>query len=119
MPRKIYEKAIYSREKQMDRKVYQRANNVLPINEPTETKYQLSSVAIKSAGENYTESFTYIVSGETDGEIAVTVSEGALTAASITTAGVFASNISGDIEITGGEGGTGGVITITCSEISE
>lgn len=117
MPRKIYEKAIYSRPQQMDRKVYQRANNVLPVTEPT--KYQLSAVEVKSAGENYTESFTYIVSGETDGEIAVTVSEGALTAASITTAGVFTSDISGDIEITGGEGGTGGVITITCSEIAE
>jgi hypothetical protein len=33
MPRKIYEKAIYERDKQMDRKVYQRANNVLPVTE--------------------------------------------------------------------------------------
>lgn len=35
MPRSIYEKAIYTREKQMDRKVYQRANNVLPVTEQT------------------------------------------------------------------------------------
>lgn len=34
--RSIYNKAIYSRDSQMDRKVYQRANNVLPVNEPNE-----------------------------------------------------------------------------------
>jgi len=33
MTRKIYEKAIYGRDKQLDRKVYQRANNVLPVND--------------------------------------------------------------------------------------
>ena len=32
--RSIYSKAIYARDSQMDRKVYQRANNVLPVNEP-------------------------------------------------------------------------------------
>lgn len=34
--RSIYSKAIYSRENQTGRKVYQRANNVLPVTEISE-----------------------------------------------------------------------------------
>lgn len=36
MVRKIYEKVIYTRGRQLNRKVYQRSNNVLPIEMPTE-----------------------------------------------------------------------------------
>lgn len=35
MVRKIYEKVIYTRGRQLNRKVYQRSNNVLPIEMPT------------------------------------------------------------------------------------
>ena len=34
MSRAIYDKAIYHREQQMDRKVYDRARNVLPVEPP-------------------------------------------------------------------------------------
>ena len=37
MVRKIYEKAIYTRRNQTARKVYQRSNNVLPIEMPAAT----------------------------------------------------------------------------------
>lgn len=120
--RKIYEKAIYSREKQMDRKVYQRANNVLPTTEPepepTAKTYKLKTVVIKTAGEDYPNTLNLTVDGTTDGVIALEATDGALTSASITTAGVFAEDISGDINVTD-EAGKDGVVTVTCEEITE
>lgn len=116
MTRKIYENAIYTRAKQMDRKVYQRANNVLPVTEPA--KYKITSVEVKTAGTGYDDSFNLTIEGETNAVIALTASEGALSAGTITTAGVFASDISGDVNVTSGNG-SDGVITVTCSEISE
>ncbi|MBO7042957.1 hypothetical protein J6W34_00040 [bacterium] len=47
--RSIYNKAIYSRDSQMDRKVYQRANNVLPVNEPNEEE---APVVDENTGNN-------------------------------------------------------------------
>lgn len=52
MPRKIYENAIYSREKQMDRKVYQRANNVLPVTEQTTENTEPATENIEPTVEN-------------------------------------------------------------------
>ena len=116
MPRKIYEKAIYSRESQMTRKVYERANNVLPVYEPS--TYKIKTVTVKTAGTGYDDSFTMTFEGDTDAVVTLTATDGAITAATITTAGVLASDISGDIEVTSGNG-SDGVITIACEEISE
>ena len=63
MSRAIYDKAIFHREQQMDRKVYDRARNVLPVEPepgptpppPVETHYQISGVSITSAGSGYME----------------------------------------------------------------
>lgn len=118
MSRAIYDKAIYHRTQQMDRKVYQRERNVLPVTpEPTEPTYRIASVVVKTAGTGYADSFDMTVVGETDAVIALTASEGALASATITTAGVFSTDISGDLPVSGGEG-SDGVITVTCEEIA-
>ena len=120
MSRAIYNKAIFHREQQMDRKVYQRARNVLPVTPeptPTEKTYRIASVVIKTAGTGYVDSFDMTVAGTTDAVIALTASEGVLATATITTAGVFDTDISGDLAVSGGEGSEG-VLTVTCEEIA-
>ena len=55
MTRAIYDKAIFHRLQQMDRKVYQRARNVLPVTpEPVGTLYKLTSVSIVNGGTGFT-----------------------------------------------------------------
>jgi len=60
--RSIYNKAIFHREQQMDRKVYDRARNVLPVTpepgpgpepEPTGDTYRLKSVSVVNGGSGF------------------------------------------------------------------
>ena len=62
MTRAIYDKAIFHRLQQMDRKVYNRARNVLPtsgddpVDPGDETKYfQIASISLLTPGSGYTD----------------------------------------------------------------
>lgn len=122
MARKLYERAIYHRENQIDRKVYQRTNNVLPT-EPippvVEDTYQITAAVVKAEGTGYKDSFTYsIPSDKTPGVLTVTAAEGKITGVAITTPGVFANNETGDFDIIDEEGtGEGGKVTLTFTKI--
>lgn len=71
MPRAIYQKAIYKRKKQMDRAVYRRANNVLPI---TEASYGVSNVVLGNSGTGYhIDDVLTITGGEEDTAATITV----------------------------------------------
>lgn len=82
----------------------------------TNPQYELATVTVKTAGAGYTEdSITVTVAGKTGdtaGTITCTVTEGAISAASIATAGTYESPLS-ELDITVDGGTTDGVLTIT------
>lgn len=115
MARKIYEKAIYHREQQTTRKVYQRKNNVLPT-EIVGKGYTLTGVEVASAGEGYANSFEVIVDGGlSNAVIAVTAEAGKIVSAKITEAGSYVSDLSGEVEVVDGNG-NGGKLTLAFSK---
>lgn len=124
MARKIYEKAIYYREQQTTRKVYQRVNNVLPteIGENEELpvdEYTLTGVEVASAGEGYSDSFEVVVDGGlTNAVIAVTAEEGKIVSAEITEGGLYAADLGGEVEVEDGNG-NGGKLTLAFSKVAE
>lgn len=124
--RAIYNKAIYHREQQMDRKVYQRARNVLPVEPeptPTEKKYKVASASATGtmAGYETDETITILgAEGDTAAVLTITAEDGAITALTVTSAGEYAEDISGEISTYTYAGeGTGAVITVVAEEISE
>lgn len=66
MSRAIYDKAIYHREQQMDRKVYDRARNVLPVEPvpPVEEYWTVTSMNILQPGVDFQEGETFYLEGE-------------------------------------------------------
>lgn len=124
--RAIYNKAIYHREQQMDRKVYQRARNVLPVTpEPTpvEPKYQVVSATATGTMSGYETNETITIlgaEGDTAAVLTITAEDGAITALTVTNAGEYAEDISGEVSTYTYTGeGEGAVITVVASEISE
>ena len=123
MARKIYERAIYFREQQTTRKVYQRVNNVLPIeagdaSEFSLREYALSDVNVSAAGEGYADSFEAIIDGGlADAVVAVTAEDGKIVSAEIVSGGSFASDLSGEVEVEDGNG-NGGKLTLSFSKVA-
>lgn len=124
--RAIYDKAIFHREQQMDRKVYDRARNVLPVTPeptPTEDKYKVASATASGTMTGYVTAETITILGDTGDTAAVltiTAEDGAITALTVTTAGEFATDISGELSTYQYEGtGTGAEITVVAEKITE
>lgn len=123
MARKIYERAIYFRLQQTTRKVYQRVNNVLPIeagdaSEFSLEEYVLADVEVAAAGEGYADSFEAIIDGGlTDAVVAVTAEDGKIVSAEIVSEGSFASDLSGEVEVEDGNG-NGGKLTLSFSKVA-
>lgn len=115
MPRAIYTKEIYKREKQLTRKVYQRKNNVIPV---LGENYVVSSITIQDGGAGYqVDDELTIVGTEDDTPAVITVSEVMPTRYTITSAtasGTMTGYESGEmIKILGSEGELDAVLTIT------
>ena len=124
--RSIYNKAIFHREQQMDRKVYDRARNVLPVDpEPTpvEDKYAVTSATATGTMSGYETNETITIlgaEGDTAAVLTITAEDGAITALTVTTAGEYAEDISGEVSTYTYTGeGEGAVITVVASKISE
>ena len=124
--RAIYNKAIFHREKQMDRKVYDRARNVLPVNpEPTpvEDKYAITSATATGTMSGYETNETITIlgaEGDTSAVLTIMAEDGAITALTVTNAGEYAEDISGEVSTYTYVGeGEGAVITVVASKISE
>lgn len=118
MPRAIYQKAIYRRPNQLTRAVYQRKNNVIPVEGST---YIISSVTLLSGGKEYAVSDELTVEGGIDdvpGIITVkSVTPTVYQVTAATPAGTMADYVSGEtITILGGEGDTPAVLTITAED---
>lgn len=130
MTRAIYEKSIYTRLKQTKRKVYDRANNVLPVY--VEDYYEVSTVAVKEAGTGYKVDDVLSIPGA-EGDTAATVKVtaidtpetgdpvGNIVTVTLVSAGTYDEDLSGDIAVVGGEGvtGTGAKLTVTMVKIVE
>lgn len=123
MARKIYERAIYFRLQQTTRKVYQRVNNVLPIEagdagEFSLREYVLTDVNVAAAGEGYADNFEVIVDGGlSDAVIAVTTEDGKIVSTEIVSGGSYASDLSGEVEVEDGNG-NGGKLTLSFSKVA-
>lgn len=118
MTRAIYQKAIYRRPKQLTRAVYQRENNVIPVEGST---FTISSVALSSAGKGYAVNDELTVEGGAD-DVPATITVKSVTptvyqVTAATPSGTMADYVSGEtITILGGEGDTPAVLTITAED---
>lgn len=115
MPRAIYQKAIYRRPNQLTRKVYQRKNNVIPVDSG---KYIVSAVSLTAAGKDYKANDELTITGAEGDTAAVitvkTVSAPKYSVATATASGTMTGYESGEtITILGAEGDTAAVLTIT------
>ena len=115
MTRAIYQKKIYQRPNQLDRKVYQRANNVIPV---YSGKYVVSTVTLTEAGKDYLENDELTITGSEGDTAAVitvkTVNPTKYQIASATASGTMSGYETGEtITILGAEGDTAAVLTIT------
>ena len=123
MTRAIYNKAIFHRAQQMDRKVYQRARNVLPVDPEPTVKYEVASATASGTMSGYLSDETITIlgaEGDTAAVLTITAEDGAITALTVTTAGEYSEDISGEISTYSYSGsGEGAVITVVASEISE
>ena len=125
MPRAIYEKAIYQREKQMDRAVYKNhKRNVIPVTpEPSEEKYEVVSATASGEMTDYVsdETLTLIgAEGDTAAVLKITAEDGVITALEVVSGGEYAENISGEVSTYEYSGdGVGAVIEVVAEAISE
>lgn len=115
MPRAIYQKKIYQRANQLDRKVYQRKNNVIPV---YSGKFVVSTVTLTAAGKDYqVDDELTITGGESDTASVITVKTVNPTTyqiASATASGTMSGYETDEtITILGAEGDTAAVLTIT------
>lgn len=116
MPRKIYEHAVYQRHRQMIRKVYDRPRNVIPTEPSAADEYTITAAAVKVEGSNYDDSFTMTVEGGVENAVLnITAQDGKIKSVTVTSGGKYAADVSGDVEVTDGNG-TGGTITITATK---
>lgn len=121
MPRKIYEYAIYQRPRQMVRKVYDRPRNVIPTEPPAPPadEYTITAAVVKVDGSNYDDSFTMTVEGGVENAVLnITAQDGKIKDVTVTSGGKYAADVSGDVEVTDGNG-TGGSITITATKVKQ
>ena len=115
MARAIYQKAIYHRTKQMDRAVYRRANNVLPI---TEGSYGVSNVALGNGGTGYhIDDVLTITGNEGDTEATITVTNVSATTYTLDTVTITDGGagyaVDDTFDVDGDdEGDTSGLITV-------
>lgn len=120
MARKIYDRTIYhSRLNQLERKVYDRTNNVLPYEPvpPAAISYEVTNVAVTTPGTGYEANDVLSIPGSgSDTQATVTVQSvdegGVITEVVVTTPGSYSENLSGEIEPTGGTG-TGASLNVT------
>lgn len=125
MTRAIYEKAIYSREKQMDRAVYKNhKRNVIPVTpEPSEEKYEVVSATASGEMTGYVSDETLTLTGaegDTAAVLKITAVDGAITALEVVSGGEYAENISGEVSTYEYSGsGEGAVIEVVAEAISE
>lgn len=115
MSRKIYEKAIYGRDKQMQRKVYQRTNNVLPTDAGD---YEITSFAVVDGGSLFRTGkvLSLPIANRTTTAGTITVStideDGAILTGALTTAGTYTRDMSGtEIELNKGINGKISVVS--------
>lgn len=118
MPRAIYQKAIYRRPNQLTRHVYQRKNNVIPVDSG---KYIVSAVALTAGGKDYQANDELTITGsegDTASVITVkTVSAPKYTVATATASGTMTGYETDEtITILGESGDTAAVLTITASD---
>ena len=119
MPRAIYQKEIYKREKQLDRAVYKNhKRNVIPVDSG---KYIVKSISLVAGGKGYVADDELVVAGsegDTPAVITVkTVKPAKYSIATATAAGTMADYVSGEtISILGSEGDTAAVLTITAED---
>lgn len=94
-------------------------NGVITIDDYTSPKYQLKAATIKTAGSGYTGASVEVTvpgeTGDTAGVVTVTITEGACSAAEITSAGSYESMVASQ-DLTVGTGN--GKITVTMEEIT-
>lgn len=116
MPRAIYQKEIYKREKQLDRAVYKNhKRNVIPVDSG---KYIVKSISLVAGGKDYAANDELSIEGaEGDTAAVITVKTVEATKyqlASATAAGTMTGYESGEtITVLGAEGDTAAVLTIT------
>lgn len=95
-------------------------NGVITIDDYTSPKYQLKAATIKTAGSGYTEASVEVTvpgeTGDTAGVVTVTITEGACSAAEITSAGSYESMVASQ-DLTVGTGN--GKITVTMEKVTE
>lgn len=117
--RKIYERAIYGRNSQMQRKVYQRNNNVLPVDAGD---YKLKTITLVEGGQDFSASDIVSVVFANQTTTAGTLSidsvdaNGSATAVSIATNGEYKRNLGGNVTI---NKGINGILAVTSMESYE
>lgn len=97
-------------------------NGIIIIQNYENPKYELSSVSVSTAGAGYTDETVVVTvpgeTGDTAGEVTVTIAEGACASAEITTAGSYEKKVASQvIDVPGGT--TTGKIEVVMAEISE
>lgn len=118
MPRAIYQKAIYQRQNQLTRKVYQRARNVIPVESG---KYIVSAVSLVAGGKGYVVNDALEIAGE-EGDTAAVITVKTVTptkyeVTSATAGGTTVDYVDGEtITILGAEGDTAAVLTISATD---
>ena len=118
MARAIYEKAIYTREKQTDRAVYKNhKRNVIPVVK----KYKVVSATVSGEMHGYQSGEVITVLGgpdDTAAVLTVTAAEGVITELAVTEAGLYAEDIAGELSTYSYEGtGEGAVITVVTEAV--
>lgn len=120
MPRSVYERAVYNRENQLFRKVYDRSRNVIPTNP---LKYKVKSASVAGTMEGYVSDETITIlgaEGDTSAVLKITAAEGVITALEVVNPGLYAENIAGSVSTYEYSGsGTGAEITVATEAVDE